>query len=310
MKDKISSNHTLIPFGLHKDSDTIVDIHDVPKGKACDCICPSCHTSLIAKQGDINEWHFAHLSNKDAVNNVKDICEYSFYTSVRLMALQLISQNLKIDLPSYDAVVTDSYNEIYIKEEFKVTERNTISLNNIEVNKNYLGHNIDIIGKVQDYSFIMLLNYPNKIIPLSLIDLDDNKCGMISISLEPTKQLFSDANKIGKSYKDILNNYLQTDLNSKTWIYHPKYKQAEFLARQRLKEKKKDCIKNYKPDINSIIYNYKLPETESSNNQVRYKCTECNHQWNAMKNKTICPICGNHLYTFEIKSKINRYCKK
>jgi len=117
----LSNNHTLIPFGLHKDSKIIDDIYDVPKGKACGCVCPSCNTLLIAKQGNVNEWHFAHLSNKDAVNNVNDICQYSFYTSVRLMALQLISQNLKIDLPSYDAVVTQQHREIYIKEEFTVT---------------------------------------------------------------------------------------------------------------------------------------------------------------------------------------------
>lgn len=301
----LSNNHTLIPFGLHKDSEIIVDIYDVPKGKACGCVCPSCNTLLIAKQGDVNEWHFAHLSNKDAVNNVKDICQYSFYTSVRLMALQLISQNLKIDLPSYDAVVTQQYREIYIKEKFTVTESKTISLNNIEVNKTYLGHNIDITGKVKDYSFMILLTYPNKTIPPSLIDLDDNKCGIISISLEPTKQLFADANKMNKSYKDILYSFLQTNLKSKTWIYHPKCKQAESLARQRLKKKKQDCIKNYKPNINNIIADYKLPETEISQKHVRYKCTECNHQWEALQNKTICPKCGNHLYTLELKTTEN-----
>ena len=304
-----SNNQTLIPFGLHKDSNTIVDIYDVSNGKSCGCVCPSCYASLIAKQGDVKEWHFAHLSNKEAVNNVKDICEYSFYTSVRLMALQLISQELKIDLPSYDSVVTERYRDVYTKEEFTVTQSSTILLTNIEVNQPYLGHNIDIIGKVKDYSFFIFLSYPNKSIPPNLTDLNDNKCGIISISLEPTKKLFSDAKEINKSYKDILCNYLQTNLKSKKWIYHPKYKQAEIFARRRLEEKKK----NYKPDINNIISSYKLPEIDTLQRYVSYKCTECDHQWKALQNKIICPKCGNHLYTFElktIKTKKNNYCKK
>ncbi len=301
MEDKTSNNDTLIPFGLHKDRNTLVDIHAVPKGKACDCICPSCHSPLIARQGDINEWHFAHLSNKEAVNNIEDICEYSFFSSVRMMALQLIGQNLKIDLPPYNAVVTDSYNEILIKEEFNITGRSAISLNNIDIDQNYLGHKVDVIGKVQDYPFIILFNYPDKSIPFSSFDLDNKKCGIISISLESTKPLFFDANKTGKSYKNILNTYLQTDLKSKKWIYHPKYKQAELLARQRLEEKKQERIKNYTPDLQSIIDTFKPSETKPSGNQVTYQCTICNQQWKATENQSICPVCRSPLYVQEIK---------
>lgn len=41
----------LIPFGLHKKSNRLVDVGSVAKGKACGCICPSCQTPLIARQG-------------------------------------------------------------------------------------------------------------------------------------------------------------------------------------------------------------------------------------------------------------------
>ena len=64
-------------------------------------------------------------------------------------------------------------------------------------------------------------------------------------------------------------------------------------------------IKKLADKLKGDIANYKLPETEISQKHVRYKCTECNHQWEALKNKTICPKCGNHLYTFELKTTEN-----
>ncbi|HGG6428060.1 TPA: hypothetical protein ACJG67_004667 [Salmonella enterica subsp. enterica serovar Kottbus] len=51
-----------IPFGLKKKDQMYVDVADVPKGKNCGCLYPSCHIPLIARQGNVNRWHFAHAS--------------------------------------------------------------------------------------------------------------------------------------------------------------------------------------------------------------------------------------------------------
>lgn len=297
-----AKNYTLIPFGLNTESNTIVDVHDVQKGKACGCICPSCHTTLIAKQGDINEWHFAHLSNKESIDTVENICEYSFYTSVRLMALQLIGQQFCIKLPAYKSVVKKQYNEIYISEDFTITKTQSITLDDIKVNQTVLDNKVDIIGKVKNYSFMVLFDYPERVVPLNLKNLNDNKCGIISLSLEPVRRLFEDAKERNKNYRDILYNFLQTDLKSKTWIYHPGYKKVESQAIQRLEEKKQNYIKNYKPDIANIISSYNITERINSPELIMYKCTECGNQWEGLKNKTTCPKCNNHLYTFEVKN--------
>lgn len=304
MQDKILNNDMLIPFGLDKETHTLVDVHSVPNGEACNCICPSCHLPLIARQGDINQWHFAHSGNKKKTSeNIEEICQYSFFSSVRMMALQMFGQNLKINLPSYSAVITDSYNDIKIKEEFVITEKKTISLTNIETDQSFQGHKVDVIGKVKDYSFIIVFEYPNKRIPFGLLDLENEKCGIISISLEPTRQLFSDARKTGISYKDSLNAYIQTNLPSKNWLYHPKYKKAERLARKRLGEKKQQSIKNYKPDIDRIVSNYNQSPVNSSDHsghQVKFHCMQCNKKWQAKENQSLCPECNSPLYVKRI----------
>lgn len=42
-----------------------VGIADVKKGRACNCICPSCGKPLVARQGKIRTWHFAHATKSD-----------------------------------------------------------------------------------------------------------------------------------------------------------------------------------------------------------------------------------------------------
>lgn len=40
-------------------------VGDVPRGAACGCFCPTCRSPLLAKQGDVNSWHFAHEAGQE-----------------------------------------------------------------------------------------------------------------------------------------------------------------------------------------------------------------------------------------------------
>ncbi|UDQ98424.1 hypothetical protein AAEX28_15795 [Lentisphaerota bacterium WC36G] len=51
-----------IPFAIN-DTNDIVFVDDVPRGKACGCRCPLCKEPLMARKGDINAHHFAHIGN-------------------------------------------------------------------------------------------------------------------------------------------------------------------------------------------------------------------------------------------------------
>ena len=52
----------LIPYGLAAD-DRPVHVDDVPRGLACNSICPNCKAALVAKKGRIKQHHFAHASD-------------------------------------------------------------------------------------------------------------------------------------------------------------------------------------------------------------------------------------------------------
>ena len=85
---------TKIPFGYHSESDRFVDVHTVERGLACDCVCPSCKTPLMAKMGNEKVWHFAHAS-RGVYEKTESKCEYAFFLSVRMMARQLIDHEIK-----------------------------------------------------------------------------------------------------------------------------------------------------------------------------------------------------------------------
>jgi hypothetical protein len=68
---------TRVPFGFDLQSGRLVDAASVPRGLKCGCVCPSCKIALVARHGDVNEWHFAHASRNDKTR-VERQCDFSF----------------------------------------------------------------------------------------------------------------------------------------------------------------------------------------------------------------------------------------
>ena len=72
----------------------IVSIREVANGKTCDCSCPECGEVVIARQGEIRQWHFAHASGAD--------CSGSAEGPLHRAAKQLIVEEGRVLLPSLD----------------------------------------------------------------------------------------------------------------------------------------------------------------------------------------------------------------
>lgn len=84
--------HYGIPFAWHVARGRMVDAADVDNGKACGCVCVVCGAGLLARQGQVRAWHFAH----EADNN----CQYASEAAIHLMAKQLIAERQQICLPA------------------------------------------------------------------------------------------------------------------------------------------------------------------------------------------------------------------
>lgn len=97
-----------IPFGLRTHDQRMVDPTEVTKGQSCGCICPDpdCGKKLIAKQGVINEWHFAHEAGADCASGVE--------SALHKMAKQLIMERSQIWVPerSFHREVLGSHDDV------------------------------------------------------------------------------------------------------------------------------------------------------------------------------------------------------
>lgn len=81
------------PFALNEKGEIIyIKTGDVGnKEKYKKCYCPECGEKLVARMGEINNWHFSHTGNKK--------CNGNFETSLHLYAKELIKRSNKVLLP-------------------------------------------------------------------------------------------------------------------------------------------------------------------------------------------------------------------
>ena len=90
----MESMNLLQSFGLTAEG-RLVSVEEVARGKACECGCPQCGEVLIARQGDVRAWHFAHASGGD--------CGAAAEGALHLAAKQLIVQEGAILVPALEA---------------------------------------------------------------------------------------------------------------------------------------------------------------------------------------------------------------
>ncbi len=94
-----------IPFAIRKSDHKFVEVSDVERGQQCGCICPSCNQSVIARQGNVNVWHFSHDQN--AIDKPVKECDVSFNSCCRQYAIELLLQGEITKLCTPDLVTLE-----------------------------------------------------------------------------------------------------------------------------------------------------------------------------------------------------------
>lgn len=252
----------------------------MPRGIACGCICPSCSDLLIARHGSLNEWHFAHAS-KGVAETIEDPCEYSFFLSVRLMARQLTKKSLRFMSPEFNSHISEidvDTGEIF-REPFAVTSRRWITLGGIESEKKVGDVTVDLIGKVGDYSLAIYFAHPGRVAPPIINGLADDICGVLEISIAQIYKPMIIARRNEGSYESALRGFLEEDLSSKRWLYHPRYAEVKKMAEARLHEK------------------IELARSKRVT-KVPYRCGQCKQTWIGTMSNSKCPICDSSLFSF------------
>ncbi|CAG20115.1 competence protein CoiA family protein [Photobacterium profundum] len=280
---------TLIPFGLETSTNNLVDVAEVENGKKCGCICPSCSTPLIAKQGNEKAWHFSH-SSKGVKDKTKDECAYNFYLSLRLMARQVISGNLTIALPEYKKTLAKKTSSgKYAEVPYLITPPSEITLLDVKVESIFHGHHVDIVGNISGYDFCIYFTHPDRTVPYELEWIRDSKSGIIEIKLDALHKVFLDNRKKDglEPFKNLFLEFLRTDLKSKRWISHPRFQRAKESAEKQLNAMALRMVFEHKKS-ESKTEEKKIPSAKKE--LPHHRCAKCSTAW-SVKQGYICPKC-------------------
>ncbi|MDR3105143.1 MAG: hypothetical protein LBU96_11925 [Yokenella regensburgei] len=275
-----SLNH--IPFGIRIEDQQFVDVADVPKGRDCGCVCPSCAIPLIARQGQANRWHFAHASRK--VDEVETECAFSFYVSVRMMAKQLLEEGLSLDLPAWEDVIFDE--QFGLTEHFWITNGSSnVVLEGVKKEHMFEGVLVDIYGKVNAYPLVVYFTHPERSLPLELLN-PEQQGGVLEIRLDETRKLFTNKNSKDIKFIDELRPYLQNQPEARRWVYHPRQDKARQEAQNILNER----VAAHPAEVTSEpTYYNKKPRNYRWRH---YQCSICLWKWSSPEYELPrCPNC-------------------
>jgi hypothetical protein len=272
----------LIPFALSLNTNLLVDVADVQSGKKCGCICPSCNIPLIAKKGDVNEWHFAHDSQ--FIEKDQELsCNFSWTVAVKMMIKQLLFEGTTLALPEY---YIDFQRISYQKnkQQIKVTDSSTIHYSNPELKSLACDLTVEVKGKKLG---IILLTKKS----LSFVETSFQQVlfGVLAISIESIGY----DNK-GKAVNH-LRNHLQLLLESKTsakhWLYHRREKAAYLNATEHEKLLSEQAVNE------PIKISNALKKSTQNLQTMLWYCLSCQLEYQGYSTGiNPCPKCNSHFY--------------
>lgn len=137
-----------------------IHVKDSANGKNCQCLCPACKTPLIAKQGEILSWHFAHTNS----NNVTSACGESdlhlnakleIYKSMQICAPVMFEKEIcdALFVPGTEGVCFTNYLKMYYGVD--VTKNFLLAFDSMKIESRIDGFIPDLIGWVGAKQFII-----------------------------------------------------------------------------------------------------------------------------------------------------------
>lgn len=290
-----SYNHFL-PFGLK--NGLLVDVNAVPRGKACDCICPACNMPLLTRKGDSKRHHFAH----DPDFRTED-CKFGYETALHLMAKQIIEESGHILLPGYS--VTEFFlhrQRGRISETVDVLGDHTLLYNRVELEQTQQDTRPDIVIYIDGEPLFV------EVAVTHFVD-DEKRQKLVRMNVMAIEIDLSKLDRFPS--KDELRAHLIDALDSKTWLNHPAANEIKRDIRERkpsgLPLINRDPNKKWTPpprDRDPIAYDLN-PRTLEKIYRVKPKlpplpegkktlyCRDCRHVFEVNVNSQVkvCPLC-------------------
>ncbi len=210
------SSALLLPFAKRRPDEQFVSPDEVPRGLACNCVCPGCEHPVVAKQGTEKAWHFAHAKASDCAN--------AYEKSVHELAKQLLRERKLLRVPAFAVKQTawDAFGTLITAEEI-VFESKLVNLDTCVAGKVLGEVSPDLVGAVGDREILVEITVFHRLMPEKKGRLLQTGKAVVEIDLGVFKSL--------QASRELLEYELFGNTLNRRWIYHTR--QDEVAARLR-----------------------------------------------------------------------------
>jgi hypothetical protein len=270
-----------IPFAINHSTGELVEIGSVKSGRDCGCVCPSCGQSVVARKGDINQWHFAH--DKKPAIEAHSLCEISFYVCCKRFVVELVTKGVNFALATPDYILHERQ---IVKTHFSFTS-NPISLpvtqsKGLNVDQYLVDGALDLTAKIGRHFIDILLDHPGRSLPSFRVGAN----GVLLIDLRYIADQYEGVHTTPELIQQAVKELFSESTASKRWLYHPR----ELEVRGRLQQ-------------NLFAVQDGVTRKEGTNAQFKSQqpqhvvCKMCKSKWLSNPEEPLtCKACKTHLY--------------
>lgn len=295
---------TGIPFAIRNSDGAEVDVADVDRGLDCGCICPSCKAPLIARKGDIKEWHFAHASKDAHKRDVTD-CEFSFFVSVRMMSKKILSMAGHIELP--EGLVYAALNGQYQGKKYfyslPYANKSTFKPDSIQVETTWDGMHVDALMAQGKYQIAIFFRCPDKRPAYNYPAKRPDDTGVLEIDLTDCRELlYGHDRPKDVTFTTLLERFLKDRVDNKQWLFHPRKAKRQEAVDRLLKENIYEKISESSSFFTAPKFDQYAGVDSVTMHEGVYKfhCAICHSNWKGeYVSGRYCPKCQSHLYVTE-----------
>ncbi|PKH86886.1 putative zinc ribbon protein [Colwellia sp. Bg11-28] len=273
----------LIPFAYLASTQELVDVADVPSGKDCQCVCPSCKIPLIAKKGMVKEWHFAHDSQFIDKEQTEP-CDFSWAVAVKMMIKQLLMDGTEISLPDYHMELP-SIGYKSTNQKVLITKPSRVKYSNPTLKEYGCDIILEVGGKKLGLIFFM-----SKKNTMDEQTIDPHLVGLIGVDINGFA--YDETGKAINHLRAYLKLSIESHVRSKSWLYHARQRSVieKELQRQR-------TLKNLELSRDARLGRNKALDTTVDKFQSSWFCVACKHSYQGENiGLNPCPKCNSHFY--------------
>ena len=275
-----------LPFAVNESSGQVVEVGEVPSGRACGCVCISCGAGVVARKGDVNAWHFAH--DPHAVHRPDIECDMSFESACRLFAIDFLKAG-----HAKEIVTPARYS--WDKGHFTQSIKPTKLLGLKFVSSEEYG---DVSAEVGGFVLEVFFGYSGRVRPP--LPKDRARTGVLEIFVGELASLYFSRQAQKGLLADILKKVFSEETGPKAWLYHPKDLReppSDVLARGRSRAGRAGS--NQRSGRFDYIFDKPLASSSGEpdmNQQGTFTCQGCGAVWRGRKNRDmVCSRCASHL---------------